>query len=1215
MRRSLALSALAVLGAACTGGGPAPGGSSPAPAAAAPTGGPAYVDAYQTATPVRAGRPDLATGQVTSIDSQQGVPRFVWGRHDQRPPATATATSGGRARGATSPAATAALWHLDRNAAAYGLDAAALATVYVRRIDDLGHGPIVVELGQRVGGLEVYRTKLSVFMARDLSLVALSGSLAPTARAAAAPSAFRLDPTAAIGRAVTDATGAAPTLALPAGARAGYQLVAAPGLTRPARARRVLFPVPGRLVPAWATEVAWRDHGRLRDYRHVVADDDGRVLLRGDRTASDFQYRVFADPTAPNRPLDGPVADATPHPTGSPDGFTPAFVAPVLVTMDGFNSAPGGGHDPWLDPGATTTAGNNVVAYADLDGIDHQSAGDIQPDVTAPGVFDRTYDTAADPKVSTDQTKAAVTQMFYVTNWLHDFWYDSGLDEAAGVAQVSNHGRGGAEGDPLHAEGQDSSGLDNANMDTPDDGVSPTMQMYIFDAPSSDHVRRDGTIDDMVVEHEYGHYIHLRLVDCSSPECYAMSEGFADFDALLTTVRAGDDLHGTFAMGVYSTQGLTQNSAYFGIRRFPYSIDTSRNALTFRHMQDGVALPSVPMDNVFAGPNYESHDAGEVWCSMLWEGLVALLEESQGSSPPYTFEEARRRMADYLIAGMKGAPVEPTFTEQRDAILAAAAAADHDDFVVLAQAYARRGFGTTAVSPPLTSNSGNGIVESFDAGGQIVVRSASLAEDAGACDDDGILDVGETGVLTVTIEDVGPGDLAAATVAVTSTTEGVAFPSGAQASFPAIASGATGTATIPIRLDEGSGLPSHLALTLTVTDPGAAPVVRPTGFRINADPTGTGGQSDDVEAPTTVWTVDGTRWTRADSPEAQSTVWTVPDVGVVTDERLVSPPLQVSAASPLTISFRQRYSFDTSLYVDPDTGQPIPNKYDGGVLEISDDGGATWQDVSAFGNPGYGDPLVAGTDDPLAGCAAWTGQNPGYPAFAPQTVSLGTAFAGKTVQVRFRFGSNSHWASGAWELDDLAFGGIDNAPFPVLVPDTGACLPGARPIADAGTDQSLMGGQTVTLDGTGSVDPDGGALTYAWTQTLGFHVTLDDPTAAQPSFDAPPVSAFRTLRFELVVRDPDNRVSLPDTVTVLLAPEPADAGVDAMPDASTAPDASTGPDAAGAPDATTAAPDAGTSTPPGGGGCGGCAAPGGAGAGDALVLLGLGWILRRRRRR
>jgi large repetitive protein len=61
------------------------------------------------------------------------------------------------------------------------------------------------------------------------------------------------------------------------------------------------------------------------------------------------------------------------------------------------------------------------------------------------------------------------------------WFYDAGFDEASGNAQSVNYGRGGVEGDPIQAQGQDYLGRNNANMSTPADGASPRMQMYLFD--------------------------------------------------------------------------------------------------------------------------------------------------------------------------------------------------------------------------------------------------------------------------------------------------------------------------------------------------------------------------------------------------------------------------------------------------------------------------------------------------------------------------------------------------------------------------------------------------------------------------------------------------------------------------------------------------------------------------------------------------------------
>ncbi len=74
------------------------------------------------------------------------------------------------------------------------------------------------------------------------------------------------------------------------------------------------------------------------------------------------------------------------------------------------------------------------------------------------------------------------------------------------------------------------------------------------------------------------------------------------------------------------------------------------------------------------------------------------------------------------------------------------------------------------------------------------------------------------------------------------------------------------------------------------------------------------------------------------------------------------------------------------------------------------------------------------------------------------------------------------------------------------------------PVADAGADQVVNPNALVTLDGSGSTDPDGDLpLAYLWTQTGGPAVTLSDATAVQPTFTAP--SDPTVLTFTLVVTD------------------------------------------------------------------------------------------------
>lgn len=92
-----------------------------------------------------------------------------------------------------------------------------------------------------------------------------------------------------------------------------------------------------------------------------------------------------------------------------------------------------------------------------------------------------------------------------------------------------------------------------------------------------------------------------------------------------------------------------------------------------------------------------------------------------------------------------------------------------------------------------------------------------------------------------------------------------------------------------------------------------------------------------------------------------------------------------------------------------------------------------------------------------------------------------------------------------------------------------------RPVANAGPDQTVSEGQTVTLNGNGSSDPEGGPLTFQWTQTAGPEVVLNGADTATPSFTAPDVDTTTQLTFQLVVTDNAGSTSI-DTVNVNVVP-------------------------------------------------------------------------------
>lgn len=91
------------------------------------------------------------------------------------------------------------------------------------------------------------------------------------------------------------------------------------------------------------------------------------------------------------------------------------------------------------------------------------------------------------------------------------------------------------------------------------------------------------------------------------------------------------------------------------------------------------------------------------------------------------------------------------------------------------------------------------------------------------------------------------------------------------------------------------------------------------------------------------------------------------------------------------------------------------------------------------------------------------------------------------------------------------------------------------PVADAGPDQIGAAAGTITLNGSGSSDPEGDTLTYEWTQVAGPPVAISGKNSAIATFTA---AQNQSYSFRLTVRDPGGMTSSATTTVTTTAPPP-----------------------------------------------------------------------------
>ncbi|MCX7556600.1 M36 family metallopeptidase [Xanthomonadaceae bacterium JHOS43] len=538
-------------------------------------------------------------------------------------------------------------------------------------------------LRQMYRGLPVYNGQLHINVDRDGSILSINNQFIPDLAGAV----NRAQPALAAQEAVVAAAlhlhrvvGSISETGRTASSRQITTFNAPLLSEKPINASLMLLPTgEGEVRLVWNFPLWLPDGSDIAEFN--VDAETGKVWTRIS-WVSDAQYRAYGVP------VESPLHSSPP---------TPADGRVTLLDPHHVTASPFAWHDTNGVAGAefTVTQGNNVHAYTDTDNNNTPDPGS-SPDCGASLNCVFALDLTLAPST---YRPAAVANLFYMNNMMHDVSYPFGFDEAGGNFQVNNYGRGGLGNDSVNAEAQDGAGTNNANFGTPPDGQAPRMQMFLW---TSTTPNRDGDFDNGIIAHEYGHGISNRLVGGpSNVSCLTgnqrAGEGLSDWWALYFTQPNNTDSAARIrGIGNYA---LGQAIDGVGIRALRYDGNPVPNTNTWTYASiNGAAVP---------------HGVGSRWAQAYWLATWALIDE-HGYDPQIdnfsgTASDAGNiRAMYYSIEGLKNTTCNPAFTDIRDGIIQAAAAANPyngEDVCLLWESFASFGLGEDAVSGGSNSTS------------------------------------------------------------------------------------------------------------------------------------------------------------------------------------------------------------------------------------------------------------------------------------------------------------------------------------------------------------------------------------------------------------------------------------------------------------------------------------------------------------------------------
>ena len=158
-------------------------------------------------------------------------------------------------------------------------------------------------------------------------------------------------------------------------------------------------------------------------------------------------------------------------------------------------------------------------------------------------------------------------------------------------------------------------------------------------------------------------------------------------------------------------------------------------------------------------------------------------------------------------------------------------------------------------------------------------------------------------------------------------------------------------------------------------------------------------------------------WVSSDSGVPMPPADTLPnalfidDPAVVSDKRLDGWFVKFFEDCCVRLTFRHNFNLEASD-LDPNLG------FDGGVLEISEDGGNTFQDILAAGGSfvmgGYNRIIAADRGSPIAGRQAWSGTSDGFITTVVNVPAIQTS-----GRLRWRMASDNSGGNNGWRIDSL----------------------------------------------------------------------------------------------------------------------------------------------------------------------------------------------------